>query len=409
MKILACADIHMGRIPSVRTTDYLTSHSSWDEVVDKAIELSVDVLILAGDVVEQAEHWFEAYGPLISGLEKLAASHIKVIGVGGNHDYSVFPSLVKESAHIEVLGLGGKWEYLDYKGVRFVGWSFNTRRVMNNPFDTFNNELIDTDNALLGILHCDIGSSISSNYAPVSHNDFEKSVIPWWVLGHIHKKEMYERAFYCGSPYALDSNEKGEHGLYLLENEDDGSWKTPEFIPLCPYRFESCVVTLEGAQSEDDVKDALTQSLRSFAQQITGEGTLLCSITLIGSINRSLDIPSILTQEGLEAFIMQVNHWRVSVLGNYQDNTTLDVDLEKLSQSPGIVSLLAKKLLNDDELAIMVNEYKRIETQSFTSPSYYALDAPNHTKTDDEYKALVKQAGKKLLYNMLNVRKGEMR
>ena len=57
MKIICCADIHIGRIPSVPYEDNLSSHSSWDAVVDKALELQVDVLVLAGDVVDQEENW----------------------------------------------------------------------------------------------------------------------------------------------------------------------------------------------------------------------------------------------------------------------------------------------------------------------------------------------------------------
>ncbi len=408
MKILCCADIHLGRIPSVPYLENLTSHSSWDAIVAKAIALNVDVLVLAGDVVEQEENWFEAYGPLLSGLEKLGKEGIKVIGVGGNHDYSVFPSLARDSTHIKLLGLGGEWEHIDYKGVRFVGWSFAERRVQQNPLDSFDRALADTDLPLLGVLHCDVGAPALSNYAPVPLSDFSRSPVPLWVLGHIHKGGVQKggKAFYCGSPYALDSNEEGPHGLWLLEKEEKGTWKDPKLIPLCPYRFESCEVDLDGVQTEDDAKAALSRSLREFASQIPFAGTLLCSLVLTGTIARSLDVKAIFTQEKLEVLWSHVGEWEVRPLARLKDMTLLDVDLQELSEGTSATALLAKRLLDAQELRKMAEQYKSIEMESFNAPAFQHLKQGPVIRSEEEYVLLATQAAKRLLFSMINSEQG---
>lgn len=408
MKILCCADIHMGRIPAVPYIDTLSSHASWDAIVEKALELKADVLVLAGDVVEQEENWYEAYGPLLVGLEKLGKADIQVIGVGGNHDYSVFPSLAEESPYIKILGLGGRWESYDYKGVRFIGWSFAERRVQQNPLESFDEELTNTDLTLLGLLHCDVGAPPLSNYAPVPENDFFRTTVPWWVLGHIHKGEILSNrnAFYCGSPFALDSNERGGHGLWLLERDEEGPWKDPTFLQLCPYRFESLSVQLHGAEDEDDVRVALTRSMRELAEELPFTEILLCSLELKGVISRTLNLDKILTQENLEKLWVKQGETMVHLLVSYTDNTHLDVDLQELSKGMGAAALLARKLGDKDQLALMVEEYKRLEQESYSASAFSLLGGNQGPKSDEEYYYLVRQAAKRLLFSMLNTEQG---
>ena len=403
MKILCCADIHMGRIPSVTYHEGLRSHSSWDAIVEKALELAIDVLLLAGDVVEQEDHWFEAYGPLLSGLQKLGEAGIQVIAVGGNHDYSVFPQLARESPHIKVLGLGGTWEHFDHKGVRFVGWSFAQRYMRENPLDSFPKDCVDgTALAVVGLLHCEVGSASTTPYAPVPPTAFLQTSIPWWVLGHIHKGGILQsgNAFYCGSPYALDSNEEGVHGAWLLETQGNFSWKDPEFILLCPYRFETCTVDLDGVQTEEDVRTHLTQSLRSFAFSLQCEGTLLCKLILVGSIARTLDIARILTREHLESLWLKVGACKVHPLPSYVDKTVLDIDLEKLTQGKDAIALLSAKLLDDRALEKMALHYKKLDEQSFNARPFQSLDQA--CKSEEEYRALAREAANRLLFSMVN-------
>ena len=244
MKILACADIHIGRIPSVPGRTGISGRSAWEAVVDKAIELKVDALVLAGDVVEYDNAWFEAYGALIKGLGKLASTGIKVFAVAGNHDAEVFARIAAKSDDIRLLGMNGTWEKVEFQEVTILGWSFPKPNCLSNPFDSFPSEMKAISGPVLGLLHCDLnGAKANSHYAPVPEDVLKNSTVPLWVLGHIHKPilDQEQGYFYCGSPFSLDSGEQGAHGIWLLENTNGRNWNRT-FIPLSPWRFDVCTV-----------------------------------------------------------------------------------------------------------------------------------------------------------------------
>lgn len=404
MKILCSADIHMGRIPSTPDKGLLHGHSSWDALVEKALELAVDVLLLAGDIVEHEDAWYEAYGPLLAGLQKLGEGGIQVIGVGGNHDWSIFPSLVQESPYIKVLGLGGRWESYDYKGVRFIGWSFPRRHVQTNPLESFDASLVETQLPLVGVLHADIATQ-KSNYAPCTIQSLRQVGIPRWVLGHQHVPQSLPlaNAFYCGSPYALDSSERGEHGFWLLEYEKHGLWNDPVFMQLCPYRFEQLSVPLEGATNHEEVRNKLIQAMRFLAKKHPLLDRLYCSITLEGVVEETLDIQTFVSQSKQQSLEFLVEQVRVYALSPFVDATRLAVDLEKLSVLKDAKGLLAKKLLDPNSLAILVEQYKKVEQDSYNTSAFSLLEGGSKPKDDQEYEELVMQAAKKLLYSILTV------
>src|SRR5699024_5329588 len=96
MKILVTGDIHLGRRSGA--IDSSSLHGStryiWEEIVNRAILYSVDVVVLTGDVVDRDNRYFEAIGPLQEGFEKLENAGIQVVAVAGNHDFDVLPELL---------------------------------------------------------------------------------------------------------------------------------------------------------------------------------------------------------------------------------------------------------------------------------------------------------------------------
>ena len=97
VKILSTADLHIGRTPT-RVPDAVRTQSScarmWSAVVELAIREEVDLVTLSGDVVDHANRFFEATGPLETGIAQLAAAGIDTYAVAGNHDYDVLPRIV---------------------------------------------------------------------------------------------------------------------------------------------------------------------------------------------------------------------------------------------------------------------------------------------------------------------------
>ena len=90
-KLLFVGDIHLGKLPS-GLPDRLVADTgvhqdlgpvgAWRRTVDQAVEQGVDAVVLAGDVVHAENARFEAFGPLVAGVEKLNRHGIQVCCFG---------------------------------------------------------------------------------------------------------------------------------------------------------------------------------------------------------------------------------------------------------------------------------------------------------------------------------------
>ena len=114
MKILAVGDMHLGRTPSrlppeMRAPE-LGPAEAWRRAVAAALNRDVRAVLLAGDVVDREDDFFEAYRELENGVRTLADAGIDVIGVAGNHDVKVLPRLARHIPQFRLLGEGGRWE-----------------------------------------------------------------------------------------------------------------------------------------------------------------------------------------------------------------------------------------------------------------------------------------------------------
>jgi hypothetical protein len=149
LKLLAAADLHLGRRPSrlpSELTDRIAARElgpagAWERLVDLAVDEKVDALLLAGDVVEAEDDFFEAYAELHRGVTRLAEAGVRVFAVAGNHDTRVLPYLSDEVEAFELLGRGGEWEsvHLEANGEKATlwGWSFPSASVREDPVSGF--------------------------------------------------------------------------------------------------------------------------------------------------------------------------------------------------------------------------------------------------------------------------------
>src|SRR5690606_37394068 len=166
MKLLCAADLHLGRQPSRLPDDlgglaeHLTPAESWRRLV-----------LLAGDVVEDAYDFFEAYSDLRRGAEELADAGIALLTVAGNHDVEVLPRLAEAVPTVKLLGEGGRWDRLtleaDGVAVNVVGWSWPAPQVSGSPLQGLADAIAGLPPvATLGLLHCDLDQP-RSPYAAV--------------------------------------------------------------------------------------------------------------------------------------------------------------------------------------------------------------------------------------------------
>src|SRR5690606_12051628 len=231
---------------------------------DLAIAEGVVAVVLAGDVLDDENDFFEAFGDLRAGAQRLSDAGIRLVAVAGNHDVAVLPRLAQAVPGVSLLGAGGVWESLTLElggsAVNLVGWSWPQRTVVASPLVGLDARLRSLPPGVtLGVLHCDLDQP-QSRYAPVASADLQDGRVDAWLLGHVHKPTFARVpggtwVGYLGSVFAADPGEEGERGAWLLEVAGDGLGATP--VPLSPVRYDSLTVDVSDVSSPDDAIAAI--------------------------------------------------------------------------------------------------------------------------------------------------------
>ena len=356
MKILAVGDMHLGRNPS-RLPAGLTVPArelgpaeAWRRTVDAALAKRVKAVLLAGDVVEKDDDFFEAYRELHKGVQRLAEAGIAVLGVAGNHDVRVLPRLAEQIPQFRLLGKGGKWERREIgqrdSVVSLWGWSFPQAQVRQSPLEGV--RLARGAGVNLGLLHCDRGVA-SSPYAPVTNSALEQAGLDGWLLGHIHKPDDLAAPSpngYLGSLTGLDRSETGPRGPWLLTVEK-GQITGVEQLPLAPLRWEHLEVPLDGLGTEDESSDEIKEEVQgrllarvqAFDKKLNQQGSRATAVGLhIRFTGRTR-----FGTDAIDAIPVLIDD--KYFIASLQADTRPEEDLQELAQHSDPLGLLAQRLL----------------------------------------------------------------
>lgn len=427
-EILCIGDIHLGnrttRIPE-SIDDFgidrseLTPAAAFRRSVSWACEHEVEAVILAGDVVENAEDRFEAYGHLKWGVDKLLAAEIPVMAVAGNHDYKALPRLAEQIPDFHLIGRNGEWEVVEKElkngsRIRIVGWSFQERYCRENPLRGLNIER-DRKVPTLGVLHCDLDAS-GSLYGPVPGRELERVPVDAWLLGHIHKPSPLSGPRpigYLGSLSGLDPGEPGPHGPWLVTVERPGSISV-RHLPMARLRWEQVdlpIETIAGDTREDleeSVFGALARALER-GHQTVGELTLPplavgCRLKLTGRSNLHNRILSIISGQRYPVqFIESTCYFVEKVI----DRAGPDFNIAALAGGKDLPSILARYLqgLNeDDQLGREIVEQTRRELRKLAGAAQWSDVASEDSDSDAAIKELLVKAGIRTLEELLEQR-----
>ena len=348
-RLLVSGDLHLGRYPArVPPGDpALLVEAVVRSLVDQAIERSVDAVVLAGDLADETNKYFEAYGILERTLHRLVDAGVPVYAVAGDHDHDVLGTVSDAvGAGVRVLGRGQTWESVPlrrggHERVRFVGWSFAGPHVHTSPLDTWPGA--DPDVPTVGVLHGDLGAAASAG-APVSLDALRATGVDAWVVGgaHTSRVEPGEPLVLCpGSPQPLGPDERGPHHAWIVEVGDGPA--TAEPIPLATVRYDAIGVDLEGAADGTEIRERVAAELRGYASAIRGASPAVrravVRLTLkgrtpayraVGDVVAELEAAGETTADGLTVTVDRI-----------ADRARPALDLARLAEGSGPVATLA--------------------------------------------------------------------
>ncbi len=275
LKIVCTGDIHLGRAPSripndARLIELCSPREALRKTVEFAKEVRADLLLLTGDIADHDNAFFEAHEALSRSLRELSNANIPVYAVSGNHDFELLPALAREIPGFTVLGADGGWQEVLFPTngtpqLRLIGRSFRGKHERENALADYRDPCGKLP--ALGMLHCDV-DSFSSEYRPVALADLKLKVQAGWLLGHVHKPQVFQTdplIMYPGSLQALDPGETGAHGPWLLEF-DNGRFATVRQQPLAALRYEEFEIDVTSAGRMADVQSAILEHLKNWQQ-----------------------------------------------------------------------------------------------------------------------------------------------
>jgi DNA repair exonuclease SbcCD nuclease subunit len=364
MKILCAGDLHLGRrssrLPDDAGPRAHSATAAWNALVDLALAERVQLVALSGDLVDRANRYFEAFGPLERGVARLAAAGIHVIAVAGNHDFDVLPRLVPSLGKtFHLLGPGGTWTGLNVPGpgggarLRVVGWSFPAEHVTTSPVAGFP-ALPGDDVPVLGLVHGDLDAP-ASRYAPLSAAELRARPVSFWLLGHIHASRLDEQPgaaplLYPGSPQALDPGETGAHGAWLLEL---AAGRIPRVrpVPLSSVRYDTVEADVTGAAGTEEAERRVAEAVHAHLQSVVEGGCgplrhLICRVRVSGrtALHRSIE-PHLRAHAG----DLQAEHGEVRArVEQVVSETRPLADLHALAATADAPGVLAKFVLAMD-------------------------------------------------------------
>ncbi len=412
IKILCLGDAHLGRYPSRVPTDHpaLSVRAIWKLAVTEAINHAVDAVILTGDMADNNNSYFEAYGALRSEISRLAQCNIPVIAVAGNHDHEVFPRLAESMPddHLTLLGKDGIWEEKIVKtrsgqSLRCVGWSFPSAHYDRSPLDLFG--LPQSEYFTVGIVHGALESQ--DKFAPLAKRDLDAKPVDLWLLGHIHAPKLHEdyRApvLYPGSLQPLDPGEPGTHGPWMITLDDQNRIQA-EQLSLASVRYEEIAIDVSNREEIGDIYSSIVEQIEEFATELTQNCPQLqylsCRLILEGQtrLHRALSTEEL---TNIDTYERQINQCSIAI-DKISIHTSPIRDLQEIAQlkndPPGILARWILELENTDDHDL-IHEICDAAKTVYSSAGFKML---GETEPDPEtLSRLVKQQAMLLLDELL--------
>jgi DNA repair exonuclease SbcCD nuclease subunit len=322
----------------------------WELAVSTAIEKRVDAVILTGDMADNENAYFEAYGALRRGITQLSREHIPVVAIAGNHDYDVFPQLAESMAedNFIFLGRGGTWSETvlrtrSGRNFRCIGWSFPSSHYNRSPLDSL--RLNQSDDFTIGIVHGDLDTQ--SKYAPLTTQNLVNQPVSLWLLGHVHAPKFYDDhrvpILYPGSPQPLDPGEPGIHGPWMITINQNNQIKAVQ-LPLASVRYETIPVNVSAAVQISDVKTLVAEQLEQRGNELAESHPTLQYLSCRPVLTGQTRLHRTLSTEGLpdvEDLDIQVSECSIAVDKVYVETAPIR-DLKEIAQlnndPPGILA-----------------------------------------------------------------------
>ncbi len=239
LTLLHTSDVHLDdRVDETRPS---TGQLGFMSVIDKALELDVDMLLLAGDLFDHNRVKEACLG---FASEQLARLSCPVVMITGNHDclasYSIYHKYdpCEAGSHIHFIrDLDGTTLDFPDLGLRVWGKSMFDHHPENKPLAGLPAERRD-DFWMLGMAHgylVDRGATMFSSL--ITPEEIAASGLDYLAMGHVHVYQSVVHgdtcAAYCGSPN-LEQGAREMTAAHITLDPATGVTVAPIYLDINP-------------------------------------------------------------------------------------------------------------------------------------------------------------------------------
>lgn len=302
-------------------------------VLKMAEDQHIPLLFITGDLFENEY----ITRPVIADISRSFAgvAETRIFISPGNHDYVHSRSFYinwpwPPNVHIFTTPSIERIDLPDMP-ISVYGFGWDRPEIYDNCIDV---GTVDTSRINVAVIHGDaLMQSSSSPYLPIAIQQMIGWHMDYVALGHIHRPYVFHTsghiqpldapssitdvlAAYAGSIEPLDSSETGYHGI--ISGRLDKNAACIELIPIAKRRYINTTISLDGAQTSEDVAkhilDSDSPQNRSFN---------LYTLTLTGRLDPQL-------KQSMADIIddLKEQYFSISVV----DQTVPDYDLEYIKE-----------------------------------------------------------------------------
>ena len=240
-------------------------------LVDRALKLKVDFLLLAGDLYDGDWPDYNTGLFFTAQMARLNQADIPVVAICGNHDaQSKITRGLKLPSNVTILSVEEP-ETVLFEGCQTAihGQGFKTQAVWDDLTQNYPTARAGYFN--IGLLHTGLeGRPGHASYAPCTLDGLKSLGYDYWALGHIHQREILSEEphiVYCGNIQGRHARETGPKGATLV-TVSDGQVDSLEHIPLDVVRWERLEVDISHSESADEVLQLVGERLQEALQSL---------------------------------------------------------------------------------------------------------------------------------------------
>ncbi|MBE1236808.1 DNA repair exonuclease [Phaeovibrio sulfidiphilus] len=271
IRLIHTADVHLDsplrslalRDGALQDQVRAATRQAFVRIVDSALELGVQGLLVAGDLFDGAQRSARTAAFLNAQLDRLNSAGIGVFYVKGNHDAeNPVAGEIPLPGNVHVFDDQGGKVRLGQTDVWIHGVSFSGRQAPASLLPKFAAPVPGAVN--IALLHTSLsGAPGHDPYAPCSVAELEALGFDYWALGHVHRRQVHRESPWVvmpGTPQGRDIKEPGPRSATLL-SIGDGRISVSE-IPTSEVEFHRVSVDVTGIGDPDALRLAVRKALQ---------------------------------------------------------------------------------------------------------------------------------------------------